>query len=449
MFTRAFCGPRIIFRRMISFLLVVITVTILALGDITFNVRAQGLGPFDRDSAIEMLHSARDDVRKNYYDPTFRGIDLDGHFRKAEEKLKLATTRDQLMLTIAQTLLEFNDSHTLFHPPSRAARIEYGWTMQMVGEMAYVMAVKPRSDAETKGLKPGDAILSIDGYKPTRENMWKMYYRYYALMPARSVRLTVQSPSESQPRSIEVLTKISPGQAVTQLDTLWSRAIREGWFTYDDRFYESGKDLIVWQMPTFAVSEGHVDAVMARVRKFNWLIIDLRGNGGGYVSALNRLAGYFFDRDIQIATSKGRKESKPQVAKTRGGDGFKGQLVVLVDSDSGSASELFARVIQLEKRGTVIGDRTAGAVMTGRFFDHQTGVGAVLYYGTSVTVADLIMSDSKTLEKVGVIPDEVLLPTGADLAVRRDPVLSRAAALAGVKLDPDKAGTLFPFEWKK
>jgi hypothetical protein len=47
------------------------------------------------------------------------------------------------------------------------------------------------------------------------------------------------------------------------------------------------------------------------------------------------------------------------------------------------------------------------------------------------------------------MPDELLLPTGADLAANRDPVLSHAAALAGLKLDPDAAGKLFPIEWRK
>lgn len=54
------------------------------------------------------------------------------------------------------------------------------------------------------------------------------------------------------------------------------------------------------------------------------------------------------------------------------------------------------------------------------------------------------MSDGKTLERVGVVPDEVLLPTASDLAAGHDPVLVRAAALAGVALEQKKPGLCFP-----
>ena len=289
-------------------------------------------------------------------------------------------------------------------------------------------------------------VVSVDGFAPTRDNLWKMYYRYYQLSPARSIKLSLLRPGDSEPRPVEVVAKIERGASVVNWGDIYFRILREHGDVQKDRYVEIGNDMMIWEMNSFSVEDDHIDTMMAKAKRFKSLIIDLRGNGGGYTDALERLVGHFFDRDIKIADQKGRKETKPLLAKTRSNP-FKGQLVVLIDSDSASAAELFARVVQLEKRGTVVGDRSSGAVMTSRHYEHETGVGQVLYFGTSVTIADLFMSDGKSLEKIGVTPDEVLVPTGEDLATSKDPAMSRAAEILGVKIDPEKAGTFFPKEW--
>ncbi len=153
-----------------------------------------------------------------------------------------------------------------------------------------------------------------------------------------------------------------------------------------------------------------------------------------------------FDKEVKIADRKGRKETKPEVAKSLRNP-FTGKVVVLVDSKSASCSEVFARIMQLEKRATVIGDRSSGAVMEARDYDEQIGAETVVFYGASITEWDLIMTDGKSLEHVGVVPDEEDIPTAQDLASGRDPVLAHAADLLGVKITAEEAGKAFPYEW--
>lgn len=419
-------------------------------------VRAQSINRLDRDRALQMLDSIKNDIKKNYYDPSYHGMDLDARFKTAEEKIKSSTSLGQAFGVIAQAMLDLDDSHTFFLPPARAARVEYGWQMQMIGDKCYVVAIKPGSDAEAKQLKVGDVVHSVDGVAPTREIMWKMNYLYYALRPQAGMRVVVQSPGSSEPRQLDVMAKITQGKRLLDFtgsgsDVDIRNALREAENESrlnPHRLWDGNGDFAIWKMPEFDLTEPQVDELMDKVKKHRALILDLRGNAGGAEVTLLRLLGHFFEADTKIGDIKRRKETKPLVAKKRGNP-FTGALVVLVDNNSGSSAEIFARVIQLEKRGKVIGDQSAGAVMRAKHYEHQAGLDTIVPYGASVTDADLMMTDGKSLEHIGVTPDEMLLPTGADLAAKRDPVSSRAAALIGAKLSPEKAGALFPLQWQK
>lgn len=403
----------------------------------------------DRSLAQGMLNNVKTEIKNNYYDPTFHGVDLDYVWDLANQKIKTDPTRDAMMMTIASAVLTLDDSHTTFFPPPRAADIHYGWKIDAIGDDCYVTAIRPKSDAEVKGLMVGDRILTLDGVKLTRDNLWKTYYRLFAVMPATKVSLVVQRPGEGRPRIFEIQTQISKTQMAIKLEDLWVKILRNGWDkSRSDKYYEFGDDLLIWRMSSFRMSETALDSMMSKAKSRKALILDLRDNGGGSVDILKRLLGHLFDKDIKIADEKKRKSTKPLTAKTQGSDNFKGKLIVLIDQGSASASEVLARIVQLEKRGKVIGDRSMGAVMESQFFDMNLGVGTTLYYGMSITMADLIMADGKSLEKIGVLPDEVAIPTGEDIAHNRDPVLSLAAKSLGIEITPEKAGTFFPYRWR-
>lgn len=397
----------------------------------------------NRSRGLNMLDEIKEIIKLRYYDKNYRGINLDERFKIAAERIKKMDTNSQVFRVIAQVVLEFNDSHTRFYPPNRANRVEYGFSVQMIGNNCFVVDVKKGSDAEAKGLKAGDIIVGIGNYGLTRETLWRINYLLYALDPQESIKVFVLNPDRTE----------------------WEIEIKAAFKTIEEREKEAKKkrkekqenpykcreintETIACRLETFSVDKKHIDKMMKEVGEHKKFILDLRGNGGGYVKIEEYLTGYFFDRDVKVATFIERNQTKERIAKTQKEKVYKGDLVVLIDSDSASASEVFSRVIQLENRGKIVGDISAGAVMTSNFITMANergvpGMETISFFSINLTVADLIMRDGKRLENVGVIPDYPVGPTGKALFEKTDPVLSYSAGLLGAKLTPEDAGKFY------
>lgn len=437
-----------------KYLQAVMTRLLLASAFLTYSASPafsqQKMDSIARQQVMSMLKNVKNAIKNHYYDPNFKGIDIEARFKAAEEKLRNTETLGQAFSVIAQAVIDLNDSHTRFYPPSRNAIVEYGWRMKMFGDKAFITGVQEGSDAAAKSLKVGDEVLALNGFRPTRKELWKMIYYYQVLNPQTRVVLDVKGPEQHEPRRVEVASKVTETKRVVNLnDSIdFNEAVREGskLAAIDKHYFREVGGTSVWRMPDFAFEPSEVDGLIGKTLGKRALILDLRGNPGGYVATLEKLAGYFFDKDTKIADVKGRKPMDPQIAKTQGLRVYTGKVIVLVDSNSGSAAEIFARLMQIEKRGIVLGDVSAGAVMMSRGEGFDAGSATSIWYGMNLTRADVIMTDGKSLEHVGVQPDEVIIPTGSDLANLRDPVLARALEISGTGIDAAAAGKLFPQE---
>jgi C-terminal processing protease CtpA/Prc len=411
---------------------------------------------YDHGVANDMLDRISHDMQKHYYDAAFHGVDWNAKVRETKKKFQEDKNLEMSIAHIAAALDSLNDSHTFLLPPSRSSHHEYGFRTEMDGDRCFISHTLPGSDAEAKGVKRGDELLAVNGYRPTRENLWKINYIFRTLRPLPGLTLDLQDPA-GQHRQVAVMAKHKETQQMMDFSSgsadanIWQLIRQEENEAHlmRARSISVGESLMILKLPEFDFEAGKVDEFMGRARKYPALILDLRDNPGGSVETLKRVLGNLFDKDIKICDRAGRKESKPEIAKTRGDSAFTGKLIVLVNCQSASASELLARVVQLEKRGQVVGDRSSGSVMEARHYDYQEGMDTVMFYGASITESNLLMGDGKSLEHTGVTPDETVLPTAADLASDRDPTLSRAAAMLGVKISPEAAGKFFPFEWPK
>ncbi len=411
----------------------------------------EGLRPLERDQVHRMLRAMREQIETYYFDPAFGGVDLQKGYAAADERINRATNLSDALSAIAQFAMELEDSHTYFVPPRETVTVDYGWTMQMIGDVCYIVAVKRGSDASRQNVGAGDRVVAINGYRPSRANLWKLRYMFQILRPQPGLHVELVSV-RGEARELNVAADVKPRSRITDLNNDAGLQLAEIEFERSIRsrksfFVTSEPDVVIWRLPSFSVPEADIEYGLRTARHAKGLILDLRGNGGGSEYILLRLLSGLNQADVTIGTSHTRTDDKPLIARGGGTSAYDGQLEVLVDSQSASASELLARTIQLAKRGTVFGDHTAGSVMQGRAQQEFAAQGEYrALFATSVSSADILMSDGGRLERIGVIPDIEALPSASDLAEQQDPVLAEALKALGHPTDPKRAGQLLrPF----
>lgn len=393
-----------------------------------------------------MLQDVASDVKRHYYDPQFHGIDWDARVREAKAQIDSSDSLNLAIAHIAAALISLDDSHTFFVPPPRPYINDYGFQMQMIGDRCYVTRVRPGSDAEAKGVKPGDGIVAVNGFALSRKDFWKLEYIFGTLRPQPGLSLNLVTLAGSESR-VDVMAKFRQLPAVSGIFD-FERQMNDQEGSLLLRYAERGDDLLIVKISGFLLPPPDLDTLVGKMRKHSAVILDLRGNPGGSVETLQAVLGGMLESKVKIADRVSRGKTKAVEIKPEH-HGYTGKLVVLIDSGSASASEIFARVVQLEKRGLVVGDRSAGMVMEAEYYGHEIGTNPFIFYGVSVTSADLVMTDGHSLEHQGVVPDVEVLPTATDLANGRDPALAKAAELLDVKISPEEAGKLFPYEWPK
>ena len=103
------------------------------------------------------------------------------------------------------------------------------------------------------------------------------------------------------------------------------------------------------------------------------LILDLQGNGGGYLNAAIDLANEFLPQKSLIVYTEGKASKRSEFVAKGNGNFLKGKLVILVDEYSASASEIVSGAIQDWDRGTIVGRRTFGKGLVQRPIDLPDG----------------------------------------------------------------------------
>lgn len=386
---------------------------------------------FERARMKAILNIVSREVEKNFYDPQMRGVDWKALTDEARGRIEKANSPSAMITAIFSLVDKLQDSHTVFIPPSRAAKLKFGFEAKAFGKEVRIYEIDKKGAAAAAGLQVGDLLVSINGFAAERETLELMLLYLRRLRPTPVLEIEYRRAAAS-PQKIRLQAKLEQGlliEDLTDMNTIY-KYIREAEMdkeVYRHNMYEG--DIGYLALPSFSGEEGFLHGLLNKVRNSKAMIIDLRGNPGGTIKTLEQVAGYFETSETVMANIVGRKKTEPVKIKPRK-PSLTGPMFILVDSQSASAAEMFARHFQRTGRAKVIGDQTPGRVTASRIHAEQIGVDIVVMFGIQVAEGRVVFPDGLELEKRGVIPDQPCIPSESDLRRDSDPCHAAALLLA-------------------
>jgi carboxyl-terminal processing protease len=253
-------------------------------------------------------------------------------------------------------MLEKLDPHSVYIPAADRDKTDaflqssfegVGLDFFFFRDTATVSVMLRGGPAEEAGLRPGDQLLRV-GSKPVAGVHLGSGKLVQLLRGARasSVVLTVSRPGQPQPLSLTVARRRLPNPSVEPGVVLIDK---QTGYVKINRFANS----------TYEEFKAELDGL--RHQGITRLVLDLRGNPGGYLDRATRLADEFIAGSRKLVYTEGKGEQyDTQTYAHVAGDWEQGPLVVLVDENSASAAEVLAGALQDHDRALLVGRRTFG-----------------------------------------------------------------------------------------
>jgi carboxyl-terminal processing protease len=274
---------------------------------------------------------------------------------------------DSLQHLPIDSLLHQLDPHSMYLPATKAFELEealegnfegIGVEYYILNDTLLVTNVLKDGPAFFAGVKQGDKILRVDSTYvsgkslPRSEMIGKIKGRR-----GTSVLISLLKPGNTSPTLLNIKrgkVDVSSIDAAYMLntETAYVRISKFGANT-DVDFIEAVRSL--------------------KTKGMKKIVLDLRDNGGGYVSAATGLANQFLPENKLIVYTEGKHEPRTDYYTTGGGEFEQGRLAVLINENSASASEIFAGAIQDLDRGVIIGRRSFGKGLVQEQFSFDDG----------------------------------------------------------------------------
>jgi carboxyl-terminal processing protease len=310
-------------------------------------------------------------------------------------------------------LASLNDTHTVYIDPQdrrRMAETSYvgvGIRLSKPEESRspIIVEVFPRSPAAQAGLRAGDRIESADGVSTLDVPLTEIV-RFIRGAPDSTVKLGISRQGQS--RTIDVT------RAAVEPRRVEGGPLGSGVGYVRIRTFASDVPNAVFDQLT-ALDR-------ARAQGIRGLVLDLRGNTGGELRAVANVGGAFFPgQPLGLSVDRtGAQTALQAEGRKRISDD---PIVVLIDRDTGSGSEILASALREHGLASIVGTNSAGSVGIAQVHDLPDGS------AIQVTERRLLTPSGVRLDKVGVKPDVEVQTTVADLEAGKDPPLERAVQI--------------------
>jgi carboxyl-terminal processing protease len=322
--------------------------------------------------------------------------------------------------SIRGMLEALGDEHTSYMDPDQYQQAntelsgEYegiGAWVDTGGEYLTIVAPMPESPAEKAGVKAGDVVVAVDGEDMTGIDPSLVVKRILG-PKGTTVRLTLRREGTSDPIEVSVVREsiLVPSVESKMLE--------------DDLAYVR---LLTFGDGTTRDLRAALKSLMAENPR--GLILDLRGNGGGYLNTAVEATSEFLAEGVVLTERFGNGKEEVYQARS-GGLGTEIPMVVLVDAGTASASEIVAGALQDHGRAILVGETTYGKGSVQDWVTLAGDGGAV-----RVTIARWYTPNDRQINEEGLKPDIEVAVTEEDIAAGNDPQLDRAVEALQAQLD--------------
>jgi carboxyl-terminal processing protease len=385
---------------------------------------------------IEVFEEVWGTINEKYYDPAFNGVDWNAVRGRFRPRVDAVSSDEEFYRLLNQMTGELRDAHTRTRSP-RQNQDRKNQQATSAGVLVYevegtpaIFDVTPDSDAARAGIVPGMIVRTVNG-QPIAAALAAAREEVGASSTERASRILSYSRLIAGEPGTPLKLGLTRADGTALEVTLMRRTI-SAVPQFTARLLASGYAYIRFNRFRPPVAK-QVKEALQKFKDAPGLILDLRSNTGGDGREGMKVAGYFFNEKVPMATIVTRTGKPPSAlfglvslpkvfeAGEKGSQVYFNPVVILINEATGSTSELVAGGMQENGRAQIVGTQSCGCVLG--VLQHRELKGGGELAISEVAFVTLL---GRKLEGNGVEPDRKVSITLTDLQRQRDTALEEA-----------------------